>query len=392
MNRPLNILTLSTLFPNATSPNFGIFVERQTAELASRAEANATVINPIGIPPWPLNKHDQYKALNSLPEHEQWRGLNVHRPRFKLIPKIGGPKNPTYIAKAILPLVKKLHSETPFDLIDAEFFYPDGPAAMRLSAVLDIPFTIKARGADIHHWSGDPKCREQILTAAEKASALIAVSAALKADMIKLGMNDDRITVHYTGLDQEKFKPVDRAAEKHRLGVDGPLFICAGALIPRKNQSLVIEALSAFPDAVLMLAGKGEEEDNYRSLAKDRGFEDRVRFLGNVPHDELPKMVAASDISILVSKSEGLANAWVEALACGTPIIISEAGGARELVQSDIAGRVVDQDSNAIVGAIEDILKSPPAQKDVRATVNHFSWKNNGDQLLTLFQDAATES
>lgn len=392
MNRPLNILTLSTLFPNAASANFGIFVERQTAELASRAEANVTVINPIGIPPWPLNKHEQYKALNTLPEHEQWRGLNLHRPRFKLIPKIGGPKNPAYIAKAILPLVQKLHSETPFDLIDAEFFYPDGPAAMRLAEALQIPFTIKARGADIHHWSSDAKCRDQILAAAEKADALIAVSEALKTDMINLGMDTDKITVHYTGLDQEKFKPVDRAAAKQKLGVDGPLFICAGALIPRKNQALVIEAMAAFPDAVLMLAGRGEEEDNYRALANDRGVEDRIRFLGNVPHDELPKLVAASDISILVSKSEGLANAWVEALACGTPIIISGAGGARELVQSNAAGRIVDQDSNAIVDAIQAILKSPPSQQDVRATVGHFSWENNGDQLLDIFQRAATKN
>lgn len=389
MNRPLNILTLSTLFPNAASPNFGIFVERQTAELASRAEANVTVINPIGIPPWPLNKHAQYNALNSLAEYEQWRGLNVHRPRFTLIPKIGGPKNPTYIAKAILPLVQELHSETPFDLVDAEFFYPDGPAAMRLADALQIPFTIKARGADIHHWSEDSKCREQILKAADRASALIAVSEALKNDMINLGMDSSKITVHYTGLDQEKFKPVDRIAVKQELDVEGPLFICAGALIPRKNQSLVIEAMTRIPDATLMLAGKGEEEDNYHSLAKDRDIDGRIRFLGSVPHDELPKLVAASDISILVSKSEGLANAWVEALACGTPIIISEAGGARELVRSQTAGRIVDQDSNAIAEAIGEILKSPPSQKDVRATVSHFSWKNNGDQLLKLFQNTA---
>jgi len=82
MARPLNILTLSTLFPSAASPNFGIFVERQTAELAGRGEANVTVINPIGLPPWPLNLHRKYASLKDLPEHEAWRGLEVHRPRF----------------------------------------------------------------------------------------------------------------------------------------------------------------------------------------------------------------------------------------------------------------------------------------------------------------------
>lgn len=392
MTRPLNILTLATLFPNVAAPNFGIFVERQTAELASRPEANVTVINPVGIPPWPINQMPPYRQLTSLPAKEQWNGLNLHRPRFMLVPRFGGSNNPQRIAKAVEPLVRKLHKERPFDLIDAEFFYPDGPAAMRLAQMLDIPFTIKARGADIHHWGSEPKCRPQILDAANKAAHLIAVSQALKEDMVALGMDSDKITVHYTGLDQQKFAPVDRMKIKQELGVNGPLFICAGALIPRKNQAQIIEAMAAFPDATLLLAGIGEEEHNYRDLATKMGVEDQVRFLGSVPHNELPRLVAASDISILVSKSEGLANAWVEALSCGTPVIISGAGGARELVRSEEAGRIVDQDVDAIIGAIKSILTNPPPQESVRATVSHFSWQNNGDQLLKIFQRVASQA
>lgn len=392
MNRPLNILTLSTLFPNRSAPSFGIFVERQTAELASRPEAAVTVINPIGMPPWPLNRHKQYQPLRALPSHESWHGIDVYRPRFPLIPRIGGAGNPRRIANALSPLVKKLHQQTPFDVIDAEFFYPDGPAAMRLAEVLDIPFTIKARGADIHHWGSDPACRDQILQAAEKASALLAVSEALKQDMVALGMDASKIAVHYTGLDQDKFTPVDRAAAKRALGVEGPLFISAGALIPRKNQDLVIRAMTDFPDAVLMLAGKGEAEPGYRALAEALGVSDRIRFLGSVPHDELAQLTAAADIAILVSKSEGLANAWVEALACGTPVIISEAGGARELVTSPDAGRIVPQTVEAIVEAAKAILADPPEQELVRSAVSRFSWQANGDQLLAILRQAATKS
>ena len=392
MNRPLNILTLSTLFPNGSAPSFGIFVERQTAELASRPEAAIMVINPVGMPPWPLNRHKQYQPLRALPSHEAWHGMDVYRPRFRLIPRIGGAGNPRRIANALLPLVKKLHRQTPFDVIDAEFFYPDGPAAMRLAAALDIPFTIKARGADIHHWSSDPACRVQILQAAQKASSLLAVSEALKQDMLTLGMDGSKISVHYTGLDQDRFTPVDRVAAKRELGVKGPLFISTGALIPRKNQDLVIRAMTSFPDAALMLAGKGEAERDYRALAQELGVAERVRFLGSVPHDELAQLTAAADIAILVSKSEGLANAWVEALACGTPVIISEAGGARELVTSPDAGRIVDQTVEAIVAAAKAILADPPEQEVVRSVVSRFSWKNSGDQLLAILRQAANNS
>ncbi|AMO71279.1 glycosyltransferase [Sphingorhabdus sp. M41] len=389
MTKPLHILTLSTLFPNASAPNFGIFVERQTGQLASRPETSVTVISPVGIPPWPLSKLAQYRELKTLAEHEEWRDLDVHRPRFRLIPKIGGAGNPRRIADAILPLVKELHEASPFDVIDAEFFYPDGPAAMALAAALGIPFTIKARGADIHHWGVDPKCLSQILMAAEKASALLAVSEALKQDMLELGMDGSKISVHYTGLDQEKFVPVDRTAAKQALGVSGPLFITTGALIKRKNQDLVIRALAHIPDAELLIAGSGEEEQTYRALADQLGVAGRVRFLGSVPHHQLPQLTAAADIAILVSKSEGLANAWVEALSCGTPVIISGAGGARELVSSTDAGRIVDSTVEAIVEAAQAILSEPPTQETVRSSVSKFSWQNNGDQLLAILQQAA---
>ena len=207
--------------------------------------------------------------------------------------------------------------------------------------------------------------------------------------MIALGMAGDKIRVHYTGLDQQKFCAVNRMIAKQKLGVSGPLFITAGALIPRKNQALVIEAVLQFPDATLLLAGAGPEEANYRALCEKLRLSSRVRFLGSVPHDGLPQLLAASDIAILASQSEGLANAWVEALACGTPIIISEAGGARELISSDVSGRIVEQSSEAIARAISSILKNPPSQEAVRASVGHFSWKNNGDQLLAFFQDIA---
>jgi teichuronic acid biosynthesis glycosyltransferase TuaC len=133
--KPLRILTLATLFPSAARPNFGIFVERQTAALAARDGIEVTVINPVGLPPWPLSLTPRYAALQQLERKENWRGLTVYRPRFTLIPKLGGPINPAMIARAVLPLAKKLHRENPFDLIDAEFFYPDGPAAMRIAQV-----------------------------------------------------------------------------------------------------------------------------------------------------------------------------------------------------------------------------------------------------------------
>ena len=387
----MRILTLSTLFPAASRPNFGIFVERQTAALAAVRDFAVTVINPVGVAPWPLSLLGGQAALKALPNGEQWGGLDVFRPRFTAIPVIGGRFNPDMIARAVLPLARKLRAEIGFDLIDAEFFYPDGPAAMHIAAELGLPFTIKARGADIHHWGKQPGCREQILQAADKAAGLLAVSGALKADMVGLGMDADKIRVHYTGLDQSRFIPRDRATEKAKLGLTGPVIFSVGALIPRKNQNLLIEALPALPDVTLLVAGKGENESNYRALADRLGVPDRVRFLGSVPHDDLPALLAAADIMALVSESEGLANAWVEALACGTPIIASDVGGIRELVKTEAAGRIVDSNPAAIAEAARAILASPPSPVDVAENVRAFSWDENACQLAAFFREVSDQ-
>ncbi len=377
----LRVLTLSTLFPHAAQPTLGVFVERQTLGLASLDDVALEVVSAIGLPPWPASLHPHYSARARLPRQEEWKGLTVHRPRFRAMPKMGEAHSARAMAKALLPPLRALRERFPFDVIDAEFFWPDGPAAMHLSRALGVPFSIKARGADIHYWGARPGIGEQIVEAGRAADGLLAVSAALKADMVALGLPDERIRVHYTGVDLDRFKPVDRRAAKARLGVEGPLLVTAGALIPRKGQTLVLEALSELDGATLLLVGDGPDRNALERLARSRGLGGRVRFLGNRPHEELPDLLAAADAMVLASASEGLANVWVEALACGTPVVISDVGGAREVVDRPEAGRLVPREAGAIAAAVRDLLAAPPSPAAVRAAAERFSWERNAGAL-----------
>src|SRR3546814_9524629 len=97
----LNFLMLSTLFPDMSRPNFGVFVERQARELASRDGVRVTVVAPLGIPPWPLSKAKRYAALHALPAKERWKDLTVHRPVFPIIPKFGVRFNVHDMTRAI---------------------------------------------------------------------------------------------------------------------------------------------------------------------------------------------------------------------------------------------------------------------------------------------------
>ena len=384
------VLSIATLYPNAHVPRFGTFVARQMEALAARGDWDVTVINPIGVPPVPMKR---YKALADAAISREEGGVDVRRPRFALIPAVGGPFNPGMIARAVLPLACSLHDKTPFDLVDAQFFYPDGPAAARIAEELGLPLSIKARGADISYWRHKGYSLKKMLRAAEQASSLLAVSEALKADMVALGMAGDKITVHYTGLDRELFRPLDKAQCRQQLadefnvqlGEGETLLASVGALIPRKGQEFVIRALPHLPDAHLVLVGKGEDEASLRELAYQCDVPHRVHFLGSLDHGALPVVLSAADTMVLPAASEGLANAWVEALACGTPLVITDAGGAKELVKAPEAGRIVARNADAIAEGVRAVLAAGYAPADVAKTVENFSWEANAAALADYY-------
>src|SRR5687768_16046785 len=112
--------------------------------------------------------------------------MMVHRPRFPVLPLVGGRYSPAWMAWALRLLLRHIRKSFPFDVIDAELFYPDGPAAARLARDLGVPFTLKTRGSDIHHWASLPGCADQIVEAGRAADGLLAVYAALKRDLIAL--------------------------------------------------------------------------------------------------------------------------------------------------------------------------------------------------------------
>jgi glycosyltransferase involved in cell wall biosynthesis len=393
----MRVLSISTLFPSPQRAAFGRFVANQMRAVAALGEVELTMVNPIGLPPWPLSRAGRYARLAETPEQSDCAGIPVLHPRFLLLPKIGGDSNPTRIARAVLPLARKLHDKHRFAVVDAQFFFPDGPAAAIVARELGLPLTIKARGSDIHFWGERRRPLEQMLRAAHQADQLLAVSQALRHDMIALGMPAERIVVHYTGLDRERFHPMERKAARALVSVipelnvwvEGPLLVTPGALIAIKGQRLAIAALEHLPGVYLALAGAGEDEPALRQFAHERGLQDRVQFLGQVSDELLPQLLSAADAVVLPSEREGLANVWIEALACGAPLVIPDIGGAREVVRDASAGRIAARDGEAIAAAVRDILADPPSQEQVAANAARFSWEENAKQLAAFWREVA---
>ncbi len=387
----MRVLSLSTLHPSSAAPNFGRFVQLSLDAADSTGEADIVRMCPNGLPPWPLGHiHPRYRGAAALPLQDR----AVHRPHFTLIPGLNANRNARSIAKAVIPLARALHAEQAFDLVDAQFFWPDGPAAKQIADELGLPYSIKARGSDIHYWTTRGGCREQIVDAAHGAAGLLAVSEAIKCDIAALGVDPAKILVHRTGIDRSLFQVATepRADLRQRIDLptDGNLIVTVGALIPRKGQLFAIEALVQIPDARLAIIGDGPDLAMLRQLAQDQGVSDRVHFLGSLPHSEIARHVQAADVCVLPSENEGIANAWIEALACGTPLVITDAGGAREVITGDAGGRIVERKAGAIAKAVRDLLRTPPERTDVASVVADYSWERNGKALVAFWRSIAS--
>jgi teichuronic acid biosynthesis glycosyltransferase TuaC len=379
----LRVLVLSTRFPDRLRAGFGNFVERQTLELAARPGVAVEVIAPIGRPPFASSHH-----LDPLPSEECWKGLSVHRPRFARVPFAPGLRA-VHLARRLIPLATGLRARFAFDVISAEFSWPEGPAAAALGRRLGVPVVIKARGMEFERGIRGGWTRRQIIAAGGVAQALLAVSADVKETMIAAGLPAGRIRVHYPAVDMTMFRPADRSSAKRRLGVSGPLLLAVGNLIPEKRHRLAVEALRLVEPATLMIVGGGPERDTLFRLASELGVAGRMRLLGSIPHPLLPALFNAADVTLHPSAVEGFGNARLESLACGTPVVTTAAGEARRIIDRPAAGRVVDGDAGALAAAVREILANPPAPETVRAAIEPYTWERQAAELEMHLRDAA---
>jgi glycosyltransferase involved in cell wall biosynthesis len=393
----MRVLVLSSLYPNVTQPNFGVFIENRARRLAAYAPGVAqglqvAVMAPIPVPIWPLSHHPRTRRLLEVPDREERYGLTVYHPRFSYVPAFGWRWTPRAMAHAVLGALKPLQAAgyKP-DVIDAHYFYPDGVAAMRVAQVLGVPFMCTARGSDITYWPQLPAARRAILEVGANAQALAAVSASLHDEMVALGMGASKTHVLRNGVDLEHFGPRNREAARARFGVSGPVLLSVGALIPRKAHDITLKALAKIPDATLLIAGEGPERGRLQALAGALGLGERVRLLGSVAHQDLPELYAAADISILASKREGLANVLLEAIACGAPIIATNVDGAAEVLDDPACGRLIPVgDVVALQAAIETLRANPPDRAAVRRSAMRFSWDKTTSAQYELLKSLLT--
>jgi phosphatidylinositol alpha-1,6-mannosyltransferase len=178
------------------------------------------------------------------------------------------------------------------------------------------------------------------------------------------------------GIDTERFS--ERPGSHPAVSEDRQSVLVLSRLDPRKGIDKAIRAFARTDetDAELLIAGTGRLESSLKDLAADLGVADDVSFLGFVPDEELPTLYSSVELFVLPSEYEGFGIVFMEAMACGTPVIGTEVGGIPTAVDDGETGYLVPRDGvDELAARMEELLSDPVAYE--RMAESSESWASD---------------
>jgi len=200
-----------------------------------------------------------------------------------------------------------------------------------------------------------------------------------------------KIEVLYLGIGDAPQTVLDSRATRREAGVgdDARMIVTAARLSAQKALPVMLRALARLPDdVVLVVLGRGPDEDELRTLALALGLEPRVRWLGW--RDDIADFLAAADVFCLSSNWEGVPLAAQEAILLGTPVVSTAVGGMRELIADRSSGRLVDKGDDAqLAGALDEVLGSAPiAERYAGQALTDLRRRFSTPRMLARLKDA----
>ncbi len=261
--------------------------------------------------------------------------------------------------------IRSLTKKLSIELLLLAHLFPYGPMVLLLSKSTGIPFSLFVHGAELF-----PKKLKTRLTVARifaRAKNVICVSRFTRDTLLRRFPRSRMPVVIHAGTYPAVFSPAtDRGALLGRFGLSGKkVLLSASRLVRRKGQAQVIRALPRImervPEVIYLIVGSGPTEEKLRALVREMNLTEYVRFLGYKHGRELAKLYAVCDVFVLPSMQttdtesgamgvEGFPLAFLEASACGRPIVAGKSGGSGEAVIDGVTGLLVDGEDAEEVG------------------------------------------
>lgn len=395
----MKVLTISHMYPSTFNEVSGIFVHEQIKALKEKG-VKVKVVSPVPWIPFPINRvSKKWEKYSMIPEFTNWDGVQVWYPRYLTFPKaLFFASSGKRMYWGIKNLVKKLYRDFKFDLIHAHVTLPDGYTAMELAQDLDIPFVVTIHGADLYITiKKNTGCLYALKQVFKRADRIILVSNELKKILSNYFEVSDKLLVIGNGIPINKIYTckdnIDPSNNKNK----GFMLLSVSCLIERKGIDYNLRALSKlinkYPELRYIIVGDGIEKDKLRELAKELGVYERVEFTGMLSHDDVLKYMKEADIFSLPSWNEAFGVVYIEAMACGKPVIGCEGEGLKDFVRNFETGLLVKpKDVDSLAEAMDFLLTNPDKAKEIgergrKLVLDNYTWEKNAEKTIRVYQE-----
>lgn len=272
-------------------------------------------------------------------------------------------------------------------------FWMSGQAALQAADGVPVVQTFHALGTVKRRWQGDADTSpaHRIDTEREigkRADAVLATCSDEVGELCAMGIPESRVTVVPCGVDLAAFCPEGPVAPR----AGSKVVLSIGRMVPRKGVDTVIAALRQIPDADLVIAGGGaddEETERLRELAEGYGLQDRVHLIGSVPRTHVPALMRSADVVVTVPWYEPFGMVPVEAMACGVPVVASAVGGHLDTV-AGCGVLVPPRRPRALARALRDVLgdqdrRAALAAAGARRARRRYGWQRVAEQTEAVY-------
>jgi glycosyltransferase involved in cell wall biosynthesis len=397
------VVMVTTSYPRFPGDSVGTFMEPIARSVAARGHAVHVVA------PWhPLvaRPREEYGVQFHFYRYAPLRSLNVFGYASAMRADVS-LRGAAYLAAPLAlaqgwRTARKIARRHGATAMHGHWVVPGGITAAL--AAPELPLVVSLHGSDVYVAETFAPARAAARRAFRHAGFVTACSSDLATRAIALGADPARIEIVPYGVNVERFRPDSavRSARRQELGVAGsvPLCVAAGRLVRKKGFEYLVDAIAGVPNVVLAIAGEGTLHDELQQRARAAGVAERVRLLGNQTQDRVGELFAAADVICVPSvrddsgNVDGLPNVVLEALASGTPVITTAAGGIGAVVEDGRTALVVpERDAAAIATALLRVAADPDAARQLgtaaRALVSaQFGWERTAARFEAAYDRA----
>jgi teichuronic acid biosynthesis glycosyltransferase TuaC len=311
-------------------------------------------------------------------------GIDVEAFDYPAIPVVTRMLNGVVSARELKPRVSAFAP----DMVLAYWVYPDGYAALRVARSLKVPCVVGALGSDIHVRSGPNSWMTG--RTVRQVDALLTVSEAMRKTAIEtFGAPPQRVHTIVNGFNTTVFSLGEQSLARQALGLASAdrIVLYVGRFVEAKGLCELIEAARgmAARDARfrLVLIGDGVMKDRLHELIQAAGLAQRVQVPGGMEPEGVARWIRACDVLTLPSWSEGYPNVVVEALACGRPVVATDVGGTREIVNAENGILIEPRDAAGLASALTQALDRPWNHAAIAAAMKR-SWDDVARETLAV--------